>query len=358
MFVLVAFRSRKIDKICWLFHNSNKIFLRNCSKKSEDKKSVYVTRPDIPAVGLNILKNQCNVSTWNECSPVPRKELLKHIAGKDALFCTLVEKIDKELITTAGPQLKCIATYSVGYEHIDLETCKTLGIRVGYTPDVLTDATAELTMALLLATSRRLLEANKDVYSGGWKTWSPNYMCGQGLKSCQVGLFGFGRIGQEIAARLVPFKPKKITYTTRNKRPDAATKVGACYATFEEMVCESDVIIVCCSLTPETKEKFGKCTFAKMKKNCVFINTARGAIVDQKALYEALKEKWIMAAGLDVTTPEPLPLNEPLLKLKNVVILPHIGSADTETRCKMACITALNILAALNNEKMISEVQL
>uniref|UniRef100_A0A1A9X1T6 Glyoxylate reductase/hydroxypyruvate reductase n=1 Tax=Glossina brevipalpis TaxID=37001 RepID=A0A1A9X1T6_9MUSC len=349
-------QSIKAYKIYQLLYHSDKILFKNCSQMSNAKKSVYVTRPDVAAVGLDILKKECDVTVWSKCEPVPREELLKQIVGKSALFCALTEKIDKEVITRAGPQLKCIATISVGYEHIDLETCKSLGIRVGYTPDVLTDATAELTMALLLATSRRLFEANKDVYNGGWKPWSPNYMCGQGLKSCQVGLFGFGRIGQEIAARLVPFKPKRITYTTRNKQADAATKVGASYATFEEMISESDIIIVCCALTPETKEKFDKSAFTKMKKNCIFINTARGGIVDQNALYEVLKQKQIMAAGLDVTTPEPLPLDDPLLKLNNVVILPHIGSADIETRNQMSQITALNIVAALKDERMIAEV--
>lgn len=360
MFTLVNIQNfiKQHHKAYRLLYHSDKIFARDCSKMSNSKKSVYVTRPDVAAIGLDILKKDFDVSVWYKCEPVPREELLKQIPGKSALFCALTEKIDNEVITRAGPQLECIATISVGYEHIDLETCKKLGIRVGYTPDVLTDATAELTMALLLATSRRLFEANKDVYSGGWKPWSPNYMCGQGLKGCQVGLFGFGRIGREIASRLLPFKPKKITYTARNQQPEVAKKLMASYAPFEEMVSESDVIIVCCALTPSTKEVFDKSAFRNMKRNCVFINTARGGIVDQNALYEALKEKRIMAAGLDVTTPEPLPLDDPLLKLDNVVILPHIGSADIDTRIQMSHITALNILAALNGEKMVAEVQL
>lgn len=283
---------------------------------------------------------------------------MKQIQGKDALFCALTDKIDADVIEKAGPQLKCISTISVGYEHIDIAECKKRGIRVGYTPDVLTDATAELTLALILATNRRLLEANKEVYNGGWKSWAPSWMCGQGLKGSRVGLFGFGRIGQEIASRLVPFKPARITYTTRTERPAEAKKVGASYVSFEDMLCESDFIIACCALTPETKEIFNSSTFDKMKSNCIFINISRGGVVDQTALYKALKEKRILAAGLDVTTPEPLPLDDPLLTLDNITILPHIGSAETNTRTEMSRITAMNILAGLSNTQMISEVDI
>lgn len=283
---------------------------------------------------------------------------MKQIQGKDALFCALTDKIDADVIEKAGPQLKCISTISVGYEHIDIAECKKRGIRVGYTPDVLTDATAELTLALILATNRRLLEANKEVYNGGWKSWAPSWMCGQGLKGSRVGLFGFGRIGQEIASRLVPFKPARITYTTRTERPAEAKNVGASYVSFEDMLCESDFIIACCALTPETKEIFNSSAFDKMKSNCIFINISRGAVVDQAALYKALKEKRILAAGLDVTTPEPLPLDDPLLTLDNITILPHIGSAETNTRTEMSRITAMNILAGLSNTQMISEVDI
>ncbi|EDW84024.2 uncharacterized protein Dwil_GK13923 [Drosophila willistoni] len=329
--------------------------LRRLSTKMS-KSSVYVTRPDVDASGLDLLRKSCDVSTWREALPVPREELLRQVVGKDALYCALTDKIDAAVLDAAGPQLKCVSTISVGYEHIDVAECKKRGIRVGFTPDVLTDATAELTVALLLATNRRLLEANKEVYNGGWKSWSPMWMCGQGLKGSRVGLLGFGRIGQEIAARVFAFKPSQITYTTRTARPQEASKINAIHVDFEEMLRESDFIIVCCALTPETKEIFGTEAFAKMKPNCIFINTARGGVVDQKALYDALRTKRIQAAGLDVTTPEPLPLADPLLQLDNVVILPHIGSADIETRKEMSRITARNILAALAGEKMEAEV--
>ncbi|KAH8359270.1 hypothetical protein KR093_005491, partial [Drosophila rubida] len=324
--------------------------------RMSSKPTVYVTRPDVDISGLDLLRESCNVSTWSKPLPVPRDELLREIKGKNALFCALTDKIDAAVLDAAGEQLKCISTISVGYEHIDVNECKKRGIRVGYTPDVLTDATAELTLALLLATNRRLFEANKEVYNGGWKSWSPMWMCGQGLKNSSVGLFGFGRIGQEIAARIVPFKPAQITYTTRSPRPEQAAKVNAKRVDFDEMLCLSDFIIVCCALTPETKEIFNSTAFGKMKTNCIFINTARGGVVDQKALTEALHCKRILAAGLDVTTPEPLPLDDPLLQLDNVVVLPHIGSADIETRKEMSRITARNIIAALKGCEMESEV--
>ncbi|XP_030571894.1 glyoxylate reductase/hydroxypyruvate reductase [Drosophila novamexicana] len=318
--------------------------------------SVYVTRPDVDASGLDLLRKSCNVTTWSQPLPVPRDELLRQVQGKDALYCVLTDKIDAAVLDAAGEKLKCVSTMSVGFEHIDVQECKKRGIRVGYTPDVLTDATAELTLALLLATNRRLFEANKQVYNGGWKSWAPMWMCGQGLKNSRVGLYGFGRIGQEIASRILPFKPAQITYTTRTPRPKEAAKVNALRVDFDEMLCLSDFIVICCALTPETKEIFNAAAFEKMKANCIFINTSRGGVVDQNALYEALHSKRILAAGLDVTTPEPLPLDSPLLKLDNIVVLPHIGSADIETRKEMSRITARNILAALKGCEMEAEV--
>lgn len=232
--------------------------------------------------------------------------------------------------------------------------CKKRNIRIGYTPDVLTDATAELTVALLLATNRRLFEANKEVYNGGWKSWAPSWMCGMGIKGSTVGIYGFGRIGQEVASRISPFKPSRLIYNSRTAK---ANSIGAELVTFEKLVRESDILIICCALTNETKELFNKDIFSQMKPNSILINTARGGVVNQKDLYDALKNKQIMSAGLDVTTPEPLPLDDPLLTLDNIVILPHIGSADINTRMEMSRITACNILAALEGDAMIAEVE-
>lgn len=179
-------------------------------------------------------------------------------------------------------------------------------------------------------------------------------MCGNGIKGSTIGVYGFGRIGQEVANRIKPFKPARLIY---NSRTEKANDIGAEFVGFEELVQKSDILIVCCALTAETKELFSKQVFEQMKTNSIFINTSRGGVVNQKDLCEALKNRTIQSAGLDVTTPEPLPLDDPLLSLDNVVILPHIGSADIDTRTEMSRITACNILAALNGDEMIAEVK-
>lgn len=238
-----------------------------------------------------------------------------------------------------------------------MNECKNRGIRIGYTPDVLTDATADLTIALLLATSRRLIEGNRDVHNGGWKSWSPLYMCGPAIKNSTIGIVGFGRIAQEVAKRLKPFKPKRIIYSNRSdSRSKEAKEIGAERATIEQLLATSDFVIILCALTPETTHLINATTLAQMKRTAILINCARGQCIDQNALYTALSNNTIRAAGLDVTTPEPLPLDSPLLTLSNCVVVPHIGSADIETRTEMSRITACNILGALKNSEMIYEI--
>lgn len=268
----------------------------------------------------------------------------------------LTDKIDAEILNKAGKNLKIIATMSVGYDHFDVAEIKKRGIKMAYTPDILTDATAELAVALLLATSRRLLEANEEAKTGGWKAWSPFWMCGPGLKGSTVGIVGFGRIGQEIAKRLKSFGPKQLIYYNRSGKPEAEREIGAVRVSFDELLAQSDFVSVSCSLTPDTKELFNEAAFKKMKNTAVFVNTSRGGVVDQDALVRALESKTIWGAGLDVMTPEPLPLDHPLFKLKNCVILPHIGSASIETRNDMGILTAKNIVAALKNEPLITEL--
>ncbi|XP_053693755.1 glyoxylate reductase/hydroxypyruvate reductase isoform X2 [Sabethes cyaneus] len=320
------------------------------------KPRVYVTRNDYPRIGLDLLKEECDLSIWDEGYPVPRDEFLKNVAGKDAIFCSLNDRIDKELLDQAGPSLKIVSTISVGFDHIDVKQCRERGIRIGYTPDVLTDATAELTVALLLATTRRLFEANKEVHNGGWKSWSPTWMCGSSIKNSVVGIFGFGRIGQEVAKRLIPFKPLQIQFTSRTDKCITADELGVSQVSFDELIETSDFIIICCSYNTQTANLFNDSVFSRMKPSTILVNTSRGGIVEQHDLIHALKAGKIRAAGLDVTTPEPLPLDSPLLQMNNVVVLPHIASADVETRTEMSRITACNILAGLKGVKMISEV--
>lgn len=216
---------------------------------------------------------------------------------------------------------------------------------------------ADLTIALLLATTRRLIEGNRDVHNGGWKSWAPMYMCGPAIKDTTIGIVGFGRIAQEVAKRIIPFKPKRIIYSNRsNSREKEAREVGAERVSIEKLLSTSDVVILLCALTPETTHLINANTLKTMKKTAVLINCSRGQVIDQDALYNALQSNTIRAAGLDVTTPEPLPIDSKLLTLNNCVIIPHIGSAEIETRQEMARVTALNVLGAMKNTEMIYEL--
>ncbi|KAM9850247.1 glyoxylate reductase/hydroxypyruvate reductase [Aulostomus maculatus] len=318
---------------------------------------VFVTRR-IPQEGMKILSSAgvCEVCEWESDEPLPRAELLKSVKGAHGLLCLLSDKIDAEVLDAAGPNLKVISTLSVGYDHLALDEIKKRGIRVGYTPDVLTDATAELTVALLLATARRLPEAVEEVKNGGWSSWKPLWMCGYGLSGSTVGVIGLGRIGLAIARRLMPFGVKRLLYSGRTAKAEAAELNGE-FVPLDTLVSQSDFVVVSCSLTPDTQGLCDKAFFSKMKKTAVFVNSSRGAVVNQEDLYQALASGQIAAAGLDVTTPEPLPTNHPLLTLKNCVVLPHIGSATYSTRGVMAALSARNLLGGLQGTEMPSELK-
>uniref|UniRef100_A0A8C9W6J4 Glyoxylate reductase/hydroxypyruvate reductase n=1 Tax=Scleropages formosus TaxID=113540 RepID=A0A8C9W6J4_SCLFO len=314
---------------------------------------VFVTRR-IPQEGMRVLNQSglCKVSLWDSDEPIPRTDLLQGVSGAHGILCLLSDRIDAEVINAAGPNLKVISTLSVGFDHLAVGEIKKRGVRVGYTPDVLTDATAELTVALLLATARRIPEGVEEVKNGGWSSWKPLWLCGYGLSGSTVGVIGLGRIGLAIARRLKPFGVKRLLYSGRTSKPQA---MGT---SLDRLVSESDFVVVSCSLTPETQGLCDKALFSKMKKTAVFVNTSRGAVVNQEDLHEALSSGRIAAAGLDVTTPEPLPTDHPLLKLKNCVILPHIGSATYSTRGIMAELCANNLLAGLTGSAMPSELAL
>jgi len=274
----------------------------------------------------------------------------------DALFCLLTDKIDADVLDHAE-RLKVIGSMAVGYDHLELPAIKAKGIRVGYTPDVLTQATAELTVALLLSTSRRLFEASGHLRSGGWGSWDPLWMCGNGLSGSTVGIVGLGRIGQTIKKMLTPFGVNKFLYHGRTKLPSDVEN-GAEHTNFEELLARSDFVIATCALTKDTKNLFNMEAFKTMKNSAVFINTSRGGIVNQEDLVEALQNRIISMAGLDVMTPEPLPQGHPLTRLDNCVLIPHIGSATIQTRTRMATLTAENIIAGIQDEKMPSELDL
>ncbi|XP_075787362.1 glyoxylate reductase/hydroxypyruvate reductase isoform X1 [Pelodiscus sinensis] len=320
---------------------------------------VFVSRR-LPREGLAALAQAgaCSIQQWDSDEPVPRAELLAGVAGKHGLLCLLSDRIDKEVLDAAGPNLKIISTLSVGVDHLALDEIKKRGIRVGYIPDILTDATAELSVALLLAACRRLPEAVEEVKNGGWTTWKPLWLCGYGLSGSTVGIVGLGRIGQAVARRLKPFGVKTFLYTGTRPKPERAVEFQAQFVPLAKLAEESDFVVVTCSLTPGTEGMCNKDFFGRMKKTSVFINTSRGAVVNQEDLHQALVSGQIAAAGLDVTSPEPLPTDHPLLSLKNCVILPHIGSATFATRSAMAVQAAHNLLAGLRGERLPSELQL
>ncbi|XP_029365451.1 glyoxylate reductase/hydroxypyruvate reductase isoform X1 [Echeneis naucrates] len=351
---------RPLQQLAVTSLNTTGLLTRNLQREMSTLPRVYVTR-QIPPEGLKILREsgQVQFELWDSDDiPVPRKELLQKVKGVDGLLCVLTEKIDAELLDAAGPNLKVLSTMSVGFDHLSLEELKKRGIRVGYTPEVLTDAVAELTVALLLTTSRRLIEATHEAKTGGWGTWRTLWLCGHELANSTVGILGLGRIGVAIAERLAPFKVKKFIYTDLEPRPELASVINAEYVSLDELAKQSDFLAVCCALTPETKEICNKDLFSKMKNTSIFINTSRGGVVNQEDLYEALSTGQIAGAGLDVTVPEPLPINHQLFTLKNCVILPHIASASYSTRNAMSALAANNLLCGLRGEAMIKELKL
>jgi glyoxylate reductase len=313
------------------------------------KPKVFVTRA-IPDKGFDMIRDFCDVDLWPAELPPGRTELLQHVRGMDGLLCLLTDKIDGEVMDEAGPQLKVISNHAVGVDNIDVSAATARKIPVGNTPDVLTDATADFAFTLMMAAGRRLLEAERYVRAGKWKTWGPMLLLGVELKEATLGLVGFGRIGKAMARRAVGFDMRVIYYSPNEKKPDPELK--ATRVDFETLLKESDFISLHTPLTPDTRHLIDSQALSKMKPGVVLINTARGSIVDSDALYEALKEHRIFAAGLDVTDPEPLPLDSPLLTLANIIVAPHIASASKTAREKMSWMAAKNLIAGLKDERL------
>jgi glyoxylate reductase len=262
----------------------------------------------------------------------------------------LTDKIDGEIMDAAGAGLKVISNHAVGFDNIDVQAATARRIPVGNTPEVLTDATADFAFALMMAAGRRIVEAARYVQEGKWKTWGPMLLLGTEMKGATLGLVGFGRIGKAVARRALGFDMRVIYYDPGEAKPDADLK--ATRVDFETLLAESDFISLHTPLTPDTRHMIDAQAFSKMKPSAVLVNTARGPVVDMEALYEALKSKRIFAAGLDVTEPEPLPPDHPLLDLDNALIVPHIASASTTARENMAWLAARNLIAGLKGEPL------
>ncbi|CAF1336673.1 unnamed protein product [Rotaria sp. Silwood1] len=317
----------------------------------------------IPSQFIHSLERVFDLDYQDIPTPVSQEQILSRIRAHppDAIFFMANTRIDQEILSAAGDKLKMLAACSVGYNHIDIKECEKRGIRIGYTPGVLTDTTADLAIALLLATSRRIAEAMRAVRNGEWGTsCNAMWMCGKPLINSTIGIVGLGRIGLAIARRLQPFSIKRVLYSgTREKYFDSDNdKKLFKFVSFEELLHESDFVIIACALNEKTANMFNKKAFEHMKNDAILINIARGGIIDQDALYDALKNGQIGAAGLDVTVPEPLPTDHPLLTLDNCTIFPHIGSADLYARHQMVQISVDNLLNFFTGKPMVHQLNI
>ncbi|WP_269318299.1 2-hydroxyacid dehydrogenase [Exiguobacterium sp. KJ 601] len=297
------------------------------------KKRIYITRR-LPEEAVEPLRDQYDVRMWkHEGESVPREVLLEEASSAHALWTMLSDTIDREVFERAT-HLEVVSNLAVGYNNIDLNAAKENSVIVTNTPDVLTETTADLTFGLMMMTARRLGEAERDLRAGEWKSWLPMGYVGMDLYQAKLGIIGMGRIGEAVARRARGFD-MEVLYHNRTRRHESESMYGFTYAELDELLTQSDFVVVLAPLTDETRGMLGAKEFAKMKETSIFINVARGEIIDEKALYEALKARKIWGAGLDVFTKEPIDLGHPLLTLPNVTTLPHIGSATIRTRLAM-----------------------
>lgn len=314
------------------------------------KPKVFITRR-IPENGIEMLKEHFEVEVWKYEHEIPREVLLEKVRDVDAVVTMVSEKVDRELFDNA-PRLRIVANYAVGYDNIDVDEATKRGIYVTNTPDVLTNATADFAWTLLLATARRLVEADNFVRSGEWKrkgiAWHPLMFLGQDVYGKTIGIVGFGRIGQAVARRAKGFG-MRIIYNARSRKPDVERELGAEFRPLEELLRESDFVVLAVPLTKETHHMINEERLRLMKPTAILVNIARGKVVDTRALIKALREGWIAGAGLDVFEEEPY-YNEELFSLKNVVLAPHLGSATYGAREGMAELVARNLIAFKNGE--------
>jgi len=286
------------------------------------------------------------VQVFQECRPMAREELLARVVGIEGLLPMLTDRVDRELLETAGPQLRVVANYAVGYNNIDVAAATERGVAVTNTPDVLTETTADLAWALLMAAARRLGEAERVVRAGGWRGWGPQFMLGVDVHGKTLGIVGLGRIGRAMARRAAGFDMRILYYDAQRLAASEEHSLGVEYAPKPLLLCECDFISIHVPLSPDTRHLFSGDEFKAMKRTACLVNTSRGPVVDEAALAQALRDGEIFAAGLDVFEEEPKVLPE-LLECENAVLIPHLGSATHETRAKMAETAAANVIAAL-----------
>lgn len=316
------------------------------------KPRVFVTR-EIFSDALEDIRLAADLDLWTDELPPPRRELLDRAAGVDGILCLLTDKIDREFMDAAGPRLKVISQIAVGFDNIDVHEATKRGIPVGNTPDVLTQTTADAAWALMLSAARRIGESERAARAGRWRTWHPLHYLGQDVYSATLGIIGMGRIGFQVAKRSIGFDMKVIYHdVVRQDRYESELDME--YVDMDTLLARSDFVSLHTVLDESTHHLIDARALSQMKPSAVLVNAARGPVVDPKALYEALRSGQISAAGLDVTDPEPISPDDPLLTLDNCVIVPHIASASVSTRREMSRIAAANLLNGIAGERLVT----
>src|SRR5690625_3142651 len=319
------------------------------------KPIIYITR-QIPRRLLKPYEEKFQFKMWaKEDVPVPKEVLYEEVNSAEGVLCLLTEQIDEAFIKHAS-HLKVIANMAVGFDNIDVSAAKAQEIIVTNTPDVLTETTADLTFTLLLTTARRIVEASHYISEDQWDVWSPFMLAGSDVHGKKIGIIGMGRIGEAVGRRAKGFG-MDIIYHNRSRNQTIEEQLGAIYCSFEEVLQEADFVVSLLPLTAETEDIFNEAAFAQMKPSAIFINVSRGGVVDEDALYQALNNQVIRAAGLDVFKKEPIDSTHPLVSLPNAVLLPHIGSASIQTREKMIQLCLENISRVLHGEAPLTPVK-
>lgn len=309
------------------------------------KPRVFLTRHITPHIEAK-LASQVDLTVWPDPLPPPYEVLCKEAQNVDGLLCLLTDRVDRALLSEC-PSLRVVSQMAVGYDNIEVQAATDLGIPVGHTPGVLTETTADLTWALMLAAGRRVLDGVRYIEAGDWKTWAPLDLLGIDFHQATLGIVGMGRIGQAVARRAQGFG-MRVIYSGPSRKPDQPYD----YVPFKDLLRQSDIVTLHCPLNAHTYHLIDKEALALMKPGAVLVNTARGGVVDQEALMEAMASNHLAAAGLDVTTPEPLPADHPLMKMERVIVTPHMGSSSLGTRTRMGEIAVANLLAGLEGKPL------
>jgi glyoxylate reductase len=310
---------------------------------------VLVTRR-IPRAGLDQIRDACDVDLIEGELPPSRETILSRIRGCDGLLCLLTDAVDGEVMATAGARLRVISNYAVGFDNIDVAAATAARIQVGNTPGVLTEATADLAFALLMAAARRLAEGSRLARDGGFRTWSPTLLLGADVHGATLGVVGMGRIGRAVARRAAGFSMRVLAFDPAPGDVDAVA--GVTPVTWPDLLAQADFVSLHVPLTAATRHMIDARSLAAMKPTAILVNTSRGGVVNHAALADALARGAIGGAALDVTDPEPLPAGHPLHSLDNCLIVPHLGSATVSTRDRMARMAAANLLAGVRGERL------